>query len=96
MDCDPWTGDLDAAIEALKSKVTYIQIISRNHLQDDSKSVPWFPRRIKDLDQFANQILSYGAELDADHPVIAVVIFICDILISVGSWWNRNSKILHF
>lgn len=31
-------------------------------------SVPWFPGRIRDLDQFANQILSYGAELDADHP----------------------------
>lgn len=30
--------------------------------------VPWFPRRIKELDEFANRILSYGAELDADHP----------------------------
>ena len=34
-----------------------------------SPPVPWFPRRIKDLDRFANQILSYGAELDSDHPV---------------------------
>ncbi|XP_039253598.1 phenylalanine-4-hydroxylase-like isoform X2 [Styela clava] len=31
-------------------------------------SAPWFPRTIKDLDQFANQILSYGSELDSDHP----------------------------
>ncbi|KAK5976733.1 Biopterin-dependent aromatic amino acid hydroxylase [Trichostrongylus colubriformis] len=31
-------------------------------------SIPWFPRRIKDIDQFANRILSYGAELDSDHP----------------------------
>ena len=30
--------------------------------------VPWFPRHIKDLDRFANQVLSYGAELDSDHP----------------------------
>ncbi|MEQ2196632.1 hypothetical protein XENOCAPTIV_006282, partial [Xenoophorus captivus] len=30
---------------------------------------PWFPRDIQDLDRFANQILSYGSELDADHPV---------------------------
>ncbi|CAG2169725.1 unnamed protein product, partial [Oppiella nova] len=28
----------------------------------------WFPNRIKDLDRFANHILSYGSELDADHP----------------------------
>lgn len=30
--------------------------------------VPWFPLRIRDLDKYANQILSHGAELDADHP----------------------------
>uniref|UniRef100_A0A0N5A9V3 phenylalanine 4-monooxygenase n=1 Tax=Syphacia muris TaxID=451379 RepID=A0A0N5A9V3_9BILA len=28
----------------------------------------WFPKHIAELDQFANRILSYGAELDADHP----------------------------
>uniref|UniRef100_A0A4W3IAT0 Phenylalanine-4-hydroxylase n=1 Tax=Callorhinchus milii TaxID=7868 RepID=A0A4W3IAT0_CALMI len=31
-------------------------------------TVPWFPRTMHDLDRFANQILSYGSELDADHP----------------------------
>lgn len=41
--------------------------IYRNH-KDNMGTVPWFPRRIRDLDKFANQILSYGAELDSDHP----------------------------
>lgn len=32
------------------------------------KAVQWFPRRIRDLDKFANRILSYGSELGSDHP----------------------------
>uniref|UniRef100_A0A671F4R8 phenylalanine 4-monooxygenase n=1 Tax=Rhinolophus ferrumequinum TaxID=59479 RepID=A0A671F4R8_RHIFE len=39
--------------------------LSRDKTRD---TVPWFPRTIQELDKFANQILSYGAELDADHP----------------------------
>lgn len=31
-------------------------------------TLPWFPRKIRDLDLFANQILSYGSELNSDHP----------------------------
>ena len=32
-------------------------------------AVPWFPKHIQELDNFANRVLSYGAELDSDHPV---------------------------
>ena len=31
-------------------------------------TIPWFPRQIDELDKYANQILSYGNELDSDHP----------------------------
>jgi len=34
----------------------------------ESRKVPWFPRRKKDLDAIANEILDAGAELEADHP----------------------------
>lgn len=66
VECAPG-GNLGAAIESLKDSTEYFNVISRNH-KNNSGSVPWFPRRIRDLDKFANQILSYGSELDADHP----------------------------
>ncbi|CAD6225256.1 GSCOCG00005588001-RA-CDS [Cotesia congregata] len=66
VECAPG-GNLGAAIEAVKEQCSYFSIISRNH-KNNMDSVPWFPRRIRDLDKFANQILTYGAELDSDHP----------------------------
>ncbi|KAF5271123.1 hypothetical protein FQA39_LY18844 [Lamprigera yunnana] len=66
VECAP-TGDIGSAIADIKSISEYFSIISRNY-RDNKNTVPWFPRRIRDLDRFANQILSYGAELDSDHP----------------------------
>lgn len=67
VECDTKSGNLGMAIEALKERCNYFNIISRDY-KDNLSTVPWFPRRIRDLDRFANQILSYGAELESDHP----------------------------
>ncbi|CAL1539866.1 unnamed protein product [Lymnaea stagnalis] len=67
--CDNKTGGLKEAIESLRSMTNNkLTVLSRNMQNGSSGEVPWFPRRIKELDRFANQILSYGSELDADHP----------------------------
>ncbi|CRL01779.1 CLUMA_CG014995, isoform A [Clunio marinus] len=75
VECDAKANQrLHDAIEELKHKCGYMKVISRayhdeDHLADDVNDVvPWFPRRIRELDRFANQILSYGSELNADHP----------------------------
>ncbi|KAI8115636.1 Protein henna [Lucilia cuprina] len=67
VECDTKSGELGKAIDELREICSYFNVISRDY-KDNVSAVPWFPRRIRDLDRFANQILSYGAELDSDHP----------------------------
>jgi phenylalanine-4-hydroxylase len=67
LECDSHTGNVGAAIGKLQKNSSYFSLISRDY-RDNTTAVPWFPRRIRDLDRFANQVLSYGAELDCDHP----------------------------
>ncbi|XP_037961132.1 protein henna [Teleopsis dalmanni] len=67
VEIDSTSGSLGKAIDDLRQQCSYFNIISRDY-RDNTSAVPWFPRRIRDLDRFANQILSYGAELDSDHP----------------------------
>ena len=67
VDDDGSKGDPQAALDNLKDMSNHFQVIGRDY-KDHADTIPWFPTSIKDLDQFANQILSYGHELDSDHP----------------------------
>jgi len=60
-------GEVAGALEEIKNASRYCQIIT-SFYKDNKDTVPWFPSKIQDLDRFANQILSYGSELDSDHP----------------------------
>jgi len=59
------TGDVDGTLDEIKKQSTYFKLISR---EETEGATPWFPIHIQELDHFANQILSYGHELDSDHP----------------------------
>ncbi|XP_022291725.2 phenylalanine-4-hydroxylase-like isoform X2 [Crassostrea virginica] len=72
--CDNKTGGLKESLEAVKGIAKNFRLMSRQtgeYPSDDTEktnTVPWFPKKINELDRFANQILSYGSELDSDHP----------------------------
>jgi len=67
VEIDSKVGNIEGALKIIQDQSSYFQVITR-HIEDNPQAVPWFPRKIQDLDKFANQILSYGAELDSDHP----------------------------
>jgi len=58
---------LDKVVEDLKSRGCIASgLMSETHTS--IKSIPWFPRKIADLDEFAHKTLAMGEELSSDHP----------------------------
>lgn len=62
----------DSVIEDLKSEALYIEVISKSVCREEKpqsqNTIIDFPRRIRDLDGFRENILHCGRELEADHP----------------------------
>lgn len=59
--------DTSKLLDKLRAETSYLELTARDQSYQNS-TMPWFPRRIRDLDTFADNILSCGAELSADHP----------------------------
>ncbi|OBZ87807.1 Phenylalanine-4-hydroxylase [Choanephora cucurbitarum] len=52
-------------IEGLRKHTKDVRVIGSDSSGD---SVPWFPRKLTDLDSFAEKVLEMGEELSSDHP----------------------------
>ncbi|KAF7729852.1 hypothetical protein EC973_003586 [Apophysomyces ossiformis] len=56
---------VEGVVEGLRKHTKDVRVIGADNSGD---SVPWFPRKLTDLDTFAEKVLEMGEELSSDHP----------------------------
>jgi phenylalanine-4-hydroxylase len=63
VDCEGTRGApaIEALLEILRARTFKLLVL-------DEREVPWFPRRVDELDRVANHTLDAGTDLQSDHP----------------------------
>ncbi|TPX58199.1 prephenate dehydratase [Powellomyces hirtus] len=62
-------AQIDEICNHMRSFTEDLQVVSTGDMGLVSmQTAPWFPRKKSDMDTFAEKVMEYGDELDADHP----------------------------
>ncbi|KAJ3293018.1 hypothetical protein HDU79_000796 [Rhizoclosmatium sp. JEL0117] len=63
-------AQVDNVVDRFRTFVEDVKVITGYESENpgEAANVPWFPRKIADLDTYVDHTITYGAELDADHP----------------------------